>query len=62
MKNRNKENPIEAPIRVERIQADPASGLSTEQVKQRFAAHADNYKVESSKMSVSDIVNSNVFT
>lgn len=62
MKNRNKENPIEAPIRVERIQADPASGLSTEQVKQRFAAHADNYKVESSTMSVSDIVKSNVFT
>lgn len=62
MKNRNKEYPIEAPIRVERIQADPASGLSTEQVKQRFAAHADNYKVESSTMSVSDIVKSNVFT
>uniref|UniRef100_UPI003FEDA3FC cation-translocating P-type ATPase n=1 Tax=Agathobacter sp. TaxID=2021311 RepID=UPI003FEDA3FC len=62
MKNRNKENPIEAPIRVERIQADPASGLSTEQVKQRFAAHADNYKVESSTMSVSDIVKSYVFT
>ena len=62
MKNRNKENPIEASIRVERIQADPASGLSTEQVKQRFAAHADNYKVESSTMSVSDIVKSNVFT
>lgn len=62
MKNRNKENPIEAPISVERIQADPASGLSTEQVKQRFAAHADNYKVESSTMSVSDIVKSNVFT
>lgn len=62
MKNRNKEYPIEASIRVERIQADPASGLSTEQVKQRFAAHADNYKVESSTMSVSDIVKSNVFT
>lgn len=62
MKNRNKENPIEAPISVERIQADPTSGLSTEQVKQRFAAHADNYKVESSTMSVSDIVKSNVFT
>ena len=62
MKNRNKEYPIEASIRVGRIQADPASGLSTEQVKQRFAAHADNYKVESSTMSVSDIVKSNVFT
>lgn len=45
-----------------RVQADPGTGLSAEQVKERFACHADNYKVESSTMSVSDIVKSNVFT
>lgn len=45
-----------------RVQADPGIGLSAEQVKERFACHADNYKVESSTMSVSDIVKSNVFT
>ena len=45
-----------------RVQADSGIGLSAEQVQERFAAHADNYKVESSTMSVSDIVKSNVFT
>lgn len=45
-----------------RVKADPGIGLSAEQVKERFACHADNYKVESSTMSVSDIVKSNVFT
>ena len=45
-----------------RVQADPEIGLSAEQVKERFTCHADNYKVESSTMSVSDIVKSNVFT
>ena len=45
-----------------RVQADPGVGLSAEQVKERFACHADNYKVESSTMSVSDIVKSNVLT
>ncbi len=45
-----------------RVQAEPGVGLSAEQVKERFACHADNYKVESSTMSVSDIVKSNVFT
>lgn len=45
-----------------RVQADPGTGLSAAQVKERFACHADNYKVESSTMSVSDIVKSNVFT
>lgn len=47
---------------IARIQADPEFGLTAEQVRQRFAAHADNYKVESSTMSVSDIVKSNVLT
>ena len=41
-----------------RVQAEPGVGLSAEQVKERFACHADNYKVESSTMSVSDIVKS----
>lgn len=45
-----------------RVQAEPGVGLSAEQVKERFACHADNYKVESSTMSLSDIVKSNVFT
>lgn len=46
----------------ERIQADPVRGLTKEQVQERFAAHADNCKVESSTSSVSEIVKSNVFT
>ncbi len=33
-----------------RVKADPGSGLFAEQVKERFACHADNYKVESSTM------------
>lgn len=47
---------------LERIQADPARGLTKEQVQERFAAHADNRKVESSTSSVSQIVKSNIFT
>lgn len=46
----------------ERIQVDPVRGLTKEQVQERFAAHADNCKVESSTSSVSEIVKSNVFT
>ena len=29
-----------------RVKADPGIGLSAAQVKERFACHADNYKVE----------------
>lgn len=47
---------------VTRVQADPEAGLNEEQVKERFAAHAYNYKVESSTRSVGDIVKSNLFT
>ena len=47
---------------MERIAADPQSGLSAEQVRRRFAQGADNYKVESSTLSVSEIVRSNVCT
>ena len=53
---------MEQRIPLTRVQADPGIGLSAAQVKERFACHADNYKVESSTMSVSDIVKSNVFT
>ena len=49
-------------VRMERIAADPQSGLSAEQVRRRFAQGADNYKVESSTLSVSEIVRSNVCT
>ena len=49
-------------ITVERVQADPTVGLTRQQVDERFAAHADNYKVESSTRPVSEIVKSNVFT
>lgn len=47
---------------MERIAADPQSGLSAEQVKRRFAQGENNYKVESSTLSVSEIVRSNVCT
>ena len=53
---------MEQKMPLTRVQAEPGVGLSAEQVKERFACHADNYKVESSTMSVSDIVKSNVFT
>ena len=49
-------------VRMERIAADPQSGLSAEQVKRRFAQRENNYKVESSTLSVSEIVRSNVCT
>ena len=49
-------------VRMERIEADPQSGLSAEQVKRRFAQGENNYKVESSTLSVSEIVRSNVCT
>lgn len=49
-------------VRMERIAADPQSGLSAEQVKRRFAQGENNYKVESSTLSVSEIVRSNVCT
>ena len=49
-------------VRMERIAADPQSGLSAEQVKRRFAQGENNYKVESSPLSVSEIVRSNVCT
>ena len=49
-------------VRMERIVADPQSGLSAEQVKRRFAQGENNYKVESSTLSVSEIVRSNVCT
>lgn len=47
---------------MERIAADAQSGLSAEQVKRRFAQGENNYKVESSTLSVSEIVRSNVCT
>ena len=47
-------------VRMERIAADPQSGLSAEQVKRRFAQGENNYKVESSTLSVPEIVRSNV--
>ncbi len=47
---------------VARVQADSKEGLNEEQVRERFAAHADNYKVESSTRSVGDIIKSNVLT
>ena len=47
---------------MERIAADPQSGLSEEQVKRRFAQGENNYKVESSTLSVPEIVRSNVCT
>ena len=56
------EKEMEPRIPFTRVQADSGIGLSAAQVQERFAAHADNYKVESSTMSVSDIVKSNVFT
>lgn len=49
-------------VRMEQIAADPQSGLSAEQVKRRFAQGENNYKVESSTLSVSEIVRSNVCT
>lgn len=49
-------------VRMERIAADPQSGLSAEQVRRRFTQGADNYKVESSTLSVPEIVRSNVCT
>lgn len=49
-------------VRMERIAADPQSGLSAEQVKRRFAQGENNYKVESSTLSVTEIVRSNVCT
>ena len=49
-------------VRMERIAADPQSGLSAEQVKRRFVQGENNYKVESSTLSVSEIVRSNVCT
>lgn len=65
MDNRNRTDGIEETKKaesVERIQADISVGLTKEQVKARFAANADNCRVESSTRSVSDIVKSNVFT
>ena len=56
------EKEMEPRMPLTRVQADSGIGLSAAQVQERFAAHADNYKVESSTMSVSDIVKSNVFT
>lgn len=47
---------------MERIAADPQSGLSAEQVKRRFTQGENNYKVESSTLSVPEIVRSNVCT
>lgn len=47
---------------MERIAADPQTGLSAEQVKRRFAQGENNYKVESSTLSVPEIVRSNVCT
>lgn len=45
-----------------RVEAQPEEGLTEEQVKQRFVAHADNCKVKSSTKSVSEIIKSNVLT
>lgn len=61
MENRT-EKEMEPRMPLTRVQVDSGIGLSAAQVQERFATHADNYKVESSTMSVSDIVKSNVFT
>ena len=45
-----------------RVEAEPETGLTREEVEVRFAAHADNYKVESSTKSVAEIIKSNVLT
>ncbi|MCM1282263.1 MAG: cation-translocating P-type ATPase [Muribaculaceae bacterium] len=47
---------------LERIAADPAVGLTAEQVQARLAAHADNCKVDSSTKTVSEIIKSNLLT
>ena len=52
----------ESIVKIERIDADPEQGLTKEQIRERFEQHADNFKVESSTLSVSEIVKSNVFT
>lgn len=45
-----------------RVEADPAVGLTAEQVRERILAHADNCRVSASTKSVSAIVKSNLFT
>ena len=45
-----------------RVEADPAVGLTTDQVQERFAAHADNRRVRAATKSISEIVKSNLFT
>ena len=52
----------ESIVKIERIDADPEQGLTKEQIRERFEQHADNFKVESSTLCVSEIVKSNVFT
>lgn len=52
----------EREVQLKRVQADPGVGLTTEQVKHRYAAHAVNSQVDSGTKSISDIVKSNVFT
>lgn len=59
---KNSEEIKETVRHIERIQANPAQGLTAEQVQKRFDGNAYNYKVESSTLSVSEIVRSNVFT
>lgn len=43
-------------------ETNPATGLTRAEVEERFAAHADNCKVESATKSVSDIFKENIFT
>lgn len=52
----------EKEIQLERVKTNPDIGLTSEQVQQRYAAHAVNVQVNSATKSVSDIVKSNVFT
>ena len=59
---KNSEEIKETVRHIERIQANPAQGLTAEQVQKRFDGNAYNYKVGSSTLSVSEIVRSNVFT
>ena len=49
-------------IPVPEKETDPAAGLTRAEVEERFAAHADNCKVESATKSVSDIFKENIFT
>ena len=64
MRDRTKQQEQETveEVTFSRVEAEPETGLTREEVEVRFAAHADNYKVESSTKSVAEIIKSNVLT